>query len=316
MDEHLSEADFLNLTDDEVVAIVQKIGRPKVVVLMPDATRRTGIIYKRMKPDSADFENILFDYLSEPFTNLAKIMYNQGLKTLFIPGFTHGNLQRGKRYVKALINTGVKSILNDDYWLDFYRDFQVNVNFYGDFQFIKNMVEADDFTNLIMWCEEVKKLTRHNRKRTFYWGFACSSTLEYERLAKISIDFYKEFNEYPDRKKLIKLYYGKSIDNVDIYIRPGEVRDSDCQPPIIGGLSQLYFPVVPLTELDPDFYRRILFDYLYNRIITYSKKSYFDSDFYDNKLDQLSEFYNNNKNEIIGLGNRIGKFWVPKLNEQ
>jgi hypothetical protein len=313
MKEGITEQEFLQLSDEEVSTIVKSFGKPKVVVLMPDATRRTGIIYKKMKPDSLNFESELFNNLSEQFTDLAKNIYDHGLKTLFIPGFTHGNLQRGKRYVNALINTGVKSILTFDYWLEFYKQYQVNVNFYGDFDFIKKYLNDQDFKQFTDWCEDVKDMTKNYKKRTFFWGFACSSSIEYERIAKMSIDYYKQINEYPSRDKLIELYFGKHVDNADIYIRPGEVRDSDCQPPIIGGLSQLYFPVVPLTEMEPNFFRRILYDFLYNRIITYSKKLYFDSDFQDKKLNLLNNFYNNNKKEIIGLGKRIGRFWIPKI---
>ena len=129
------------------------------------------------------------------------------------------------------------------------------------FKYIKNALTKNDFNNFIKWCDEVKEFTSKFKKRIFYWGFACSSTLEYERIAKMSIDYYKQFNRYPTRKQLIKLYYGKVIDNVDIYIRPGEIRDSDCQPPIISGLSQFYFPITPLTELNSNFYRDILYDF-------------------------------------------------------
>ncbi len=310
MIEEISKEEFMNLSDKEASLIVKKIGRPKIVVLMPDATRRTGIIYKKMKPNSDNFEHVLFEYLSGPFTELSKTFYNQGLKTLFIPGFTHGNLQRGERYVNAIINTGVKSILTDDVWLEFYKDYKVNVNYYGDFNYVKKVLNKQNYKNFITWCNDLKEMTKNNKKRIFYWGFACSSTLEYERIARMSIDFYKQNNEYPTREDLIKLYYGRLLDNVDIYIRPGEIRDSDCQPPIIGGLSQFYFPIAPLTELSPDFYRNILYDFLFNRIITYSKKLYFNSELNFNELNQIYEYYKNNRDEIIGLGGRIGKFWI------
>lgn len=313
MDQILTEQEFLNLPDQEIVQMVDQIGKPKVVVLLPDTTRRTGIIYKRMKPSSPDFEDQLFVYLSPQFTDLSKIMYDQGLKTLFIPGFTHGNLKRGKQYVKAIINTGVKSILTEDTWLDFYKEYKVNVNIYGDFEYLKKNLNKKEYKNIVEWCDEIRKTTGKNKKRTFFWGFACSTTMEYERIAKLSIDYFKEFNKYPNRKELIKIYFGRHVDDVDIYIRPGEIRDSDCQPPIISGLSQFYFPIAPLTEINPNFYRRILYDYLFNRIITYSKKKYSDSDFIDDKLDILNKYYEENKDHIIGLGKKIGKIWVPQL---
>ena len=160
MVQYMTENEFLKLSDKEISLITKEIDCPKVVVLMPDATRRTGIIYKRMKPSSNDFETVLFNSLSEPFTEIAKMIYDHGLKTLFIPGFTHGNLQRSKRYANALIDTGVRSILTSDFWLNFYKEYKVNVNLYGDFEYVKKLIYKKNYINFTQWCNDVREMTK------------------------------------------------------------------------------------------------------------------------------------------------------------
>jgi hypothetical protein len=127
----------------------------------------------------------------------------------------------------------------------------------------------------------------------------------------MSIDFYKKHGRYPTKDEKIKLYYGEHVDDVDIFIRPGEIRDSDCQPPLISGKAQMYFPLCPLTELEEDFFRKILYDFLYCRMITYSKKKYTDSDIKEIEIATLRSYLITNRNVIIGLGERLGKFWIP-----
>ncbi len=72
----------------------------------------------------------------------------------------------------------------------------------------------------------------------------------------------------------------------------------------------MYFPVCPLTEIGGDFFKEILYDYLFCRVISRSKKEY-EKRPSEGDLSRLREFLKTNERVIIGLGNRIGNFWVP-----
>jgi len=299
--------EFLNLEDKEIADLVRKRGKPKVVVLVPDNTRRTGIIFWKMKPDSNHFEVELFGKLSALYMKLIETIFAHGIETLFIPGLTHGNLQRGKRYVDSNINYATALILKSQEWIDFYAKHQIKVKVYGDLQLISEL----GYFQLVKWSRDIEKRTAHHRKHRLFWGYACSCSQETLRLMDASIDFYRQHGRYPTREEKIKLYYGEHVDDVDIFIRPGELRDSDCQPPLISGKAQMYFPICPPTELEEDFFRKILYDYLYCRMITYSKKRYADSDLKHTEIEALREYLTANRDAIIGLGERIGKFWIP-----
>lgn len=299
--------EFLDFEDKEIADLVRKKGKPNVVVLAPDNTRRTGIIFWNMKPDSKSFEVELFGRLSTLYMKLIKTIFAHGIKTLFIPGLTHGNLQRGKKYVDSNINYATALILQSQEWIDFYAKHEIKVKLYGNLQYISEL----GYPQIIKWSRDIENKTAHHKRHSLFWGYACSCSQETLRLMDMSIDFYKRHRRYPTREEKIQLYYGEHVDDVDIFIRPGELRDSDCQPPLISGKAQMYFPICPLTEQEESFFRKILYDFLYCRVITYSKKKYVDSDLKQIETETLKRYLTANRDAIIGLGERIGKFWVP-----
>lgn len=302
-----TEKEFLSLKAEEIAKIVKEEGKPRVVVLVPDNTRRTGILFWEMKPDSADFEAELFAKLSPLYMNLIETIFGHGIQTLFIPGLTHGNLQRGRKYVDSNINCATKLILQSEQWTDFYEEHEIRVKVYGNLQYIVDL----GYPHVIDWCREIENKTSENRKHLLFWGYACSSSHETLRLMDMSIDFYKKHRRYPTKSEKIVMYYGEHVDDVDIFIRPGEVRDSDCQPPLISGKAQMYFPLSPLTQLKEDFFKQILYDFLYCRMITFSKKKYIDRDIKEFDIETLRRYLETNRDVIIGLGERLGKFWIP-----
>jgi hypothetical protein len=230
-----------------------------------------------------------------------------------MPGLTHGNLNRGEKYVNSVIQYGLKAIFTSDDWLDFYREYDIKVNFYGDFQYLEEVTSKYNSNSVINWCNNIKNITENNKSRRLFWGFACSNSIETFRIIRLSIDYYLKNQKIPTDKDIIKLYYGEYVDKIDIFIRPGEIRDSDCQPPLLGGNAQFYFTISPLTELDKNFFRKILYDYLYCRLITFSKKQYSNLEIGSNDLQFLEKYYYQNRDNIIGLGKKISLFWLPKI---
>jgi undecaprenyl diphosphate synthase len=307
----ISEEEFLALPLADVRKLIEKLGIPKNVELVPDATRRTGIIYDIMKVEQQDFEKNVITKLSLPYLNLVKNIYDHGVNTIFMPGLTNGNLNRGKKYVDSVIKYGLRAILTGEEWLKFYKKYDIKVTFYGDFDYLKKITTKYGHEEVLKWCKKIKNETKNHSMRRLFWGFACSNSVETIRIMKMAIDYYQEHDKYPTNEDLINLYYCEPVDKVDIFIRPGEVRDSDCQPPLLDGSAQFYFPIAPLTELEDNFFRKILYDYLFCRLITFSKKQYSNLSFKPKEIQFLQKYYNQNRENIIGLGNRVSQFWLP-----
>lgn len=281
-------------------------------MVVPDNIRRTGIVYWNLQPKDKKFERKLFERLNEPYMRVLEEIFSCGVKCIIAPSLTHGNLSRDERYVREHLRFASYWIFKDREWLSFYDRLGIRVKVYGDLEYFGKIAESLGYGEAVDWCRQVEEDTKDNSDSLLLWGVACSGSIETERLVRIGIDFFRTHGRSPSREELIKLYYGEDLDYIDIFIRPGEIRDSDCQPPLIGGKSEMYFPVTPLTQLEDQFFKDILYDYLFCRLRTYSKKRY-GTNIDEDKIRAVKRHYLKNKNVILGVGNRVGEFWIPSF---
>ena len=308
MDENISKEEFMKLPTKKIKEIVQAKGFPKVGVLIPDGTRRYGIINYNMDPNISNFEEELFKKLNEQVIDKTRIFFDYGLETLFMPGVTHGNFMRTDQYVDTVTNIGLKYIFNDKSWIEFYNEYDVKVKIYGDLNFVKKM----GYEHVIKWIENIEELTKNNSSHKLFHGLACSNSFENMKIIEIAINYYKKNNRNPTKEELIKLYYGESVEEVDFFIRPTVMRDSDIQPPLISGRkTQFYFPISPILSFNENMYKEILYDLIFSRLITLSKKQWKMENLNKNQLEYLKEYYSLNKSSIIGIGKRVGNLWIP-----
>ena len=308
MDEEILKEEFMQLTTEKIIEIIKAKGFPKVGVVIPDGTRRWGILFHGMNPDFKDFEENLIKKLNNLIIEKTKIIFNYGIETLFMPGVTHGNFLRTNQYVDTVTNIGLKNAFKDKSWLDFYNEFDIKVKIYGDLEFVKKM----GFKHIIKWVKEIEELTKENQSHTLYHGLACSNSYENMRIIDMAINFFKEHKRNPSKEELIELYYGEMIEEVDFFIRPTVMRDSDIQPPLISGRkTQLYFPISPILNFTEKMFREILYDILFSRVITMSKKQWKKENLNKNQIQYLKKYYEINGSSIIGIGKKVGNLWIP-----
>jgi adenosine tuberculosinyltransferase len=121
---------FLSLPTEEVAQIVHEAG-PKVCVFPINGTRRWFMLeYPRMG------ENLKSGYLDITgcrYIELYKLFFSHGIHTMLIPVFGPDLLGRGENYMKAIAEGMQRLTLHPDF-LEFYRDYQVRVRFYGDYR--------------------------------------------------------------------------------------------------------------------------------------------------------------------------------------
>lgn len=303
---------FRRLPYRKIREIVSQTGRPKTVMVVPDNIRRTGITYWGMMPDAPDFEDQLFRRLNIPYIRLLENIFKTGVKTIVAPSLTHGNLRRSDKYVKTHLRYANYMVYKGDPWLNFYKRSGVRVKIYGDRELFNQVASAHGYPEAIKWCDELERETSKNKDHLLLWGLACSGTPETERLVNLGIEFFQRTGRRPTQEDLVKIYFGESIDAIDIFLRPGELRDSDCQPPLISGRSEMYFPVAPLTQLKSDFFKDVLYDYLFCRIRSFSRKEYRDTNTSPEVVEKVKHHFEARRDSIIGVGERIGRFWLPK----
>lgn len=305
---NLTRGEFIKLSSEEMAKIVRQVGRPKVGVYLPDGSRRAAMFLQDTIPDTKDYYQKILGSHIDKFIEDIRIMFEDGLDTLIIPCLKHSNYERNETSMKIIFNS-VKTFFNDERWLKLYDDLDVKVNVYGDFTFVKER----GYNQLIEYANEVRKKTSNNKSHKLFWGITASSRHEIPRIIEFAIEFYKKYNRKPEDSELLKLYYGDDIEDVDFLIRATELRDSDMQPPIISGVkTQMYFLVAPtLISFTKENYRKIIYDLIFCRTKVLGNRDYYFEDLKDIDTQAISQFYNVNKSSIIGLGGRIGKFWLP-----
>ncbi len=306
----MSIRDFLRLSDDEITGIVKDNGAPTSVCVVDDATRRTGQVFFGLDVSDPKFINKLNRRLSRPYQRIFSSCFNQGVNTLFVPAMTYGCYSRGDVYHHKIM-AFAKEVFTGDYWLGYFHDEDIRLRFYGDFDFLKDLGYEDLFSVM----KEIEDTTKHG-KRTLFLGFATSTHRE-EMRSLVSYakkhgldDFEKIWNNRFNT--LVKDYYGEMVKSVEVFIRPCELRLSETMPPFLGEYAELYFTPAPVTEVNHNFYRRIIYDFLYSRRRTFGSRSY-QENLGPEELEKAREVYTRYQDKVVGVGQRVGGWWIFDL---
>jgi hypothetical protein len=299
---------FLEMEDDRVAALVSSSNIGQAGVLVPDGNRKAGLVLWGFDPSKKDFDRDLFSKIHRKFLEVVRIFFNIGVKALFIPLLMHKNFDRGREYMEAAMEEGLRNIFRDPCWLTFYDTNNLKVRFYGDRKFI----EEKGYSNLLEWMTELEERTAINNGGTLFLGVACNRSLEEVRLASIGIEFHNRTGKIPTKSDLANAYYGGDVPEIGFFIRPTEVRDSDVQPILISGpKTQMYFPICPVAFLTKKVIRSLFYDLLISRVASGGKKMYSKEDIDGTDMMRVKEYYRLNSTVILGTGLREGPFWLP-----
>lgn len=300
--------EFLSMNDEKVRAIVASSPEGRVGVLVPDGNRKAGLVIWGLDPSKKDFDKDLFNNIHSEFLRVVRSFFETGVRTLFIPLLMHTNFDRGKKYMKAAMDDGLKHLFHDKAWLSFYNECNIRVKIYGDLGYVQDR----GFDLLIEWVRELEERTKANDGATLFYGIACNRSHEEVRLASIGMDLHDRMGAMPTRDDLVKEYYGIDAPDIGFFIRPTEVRDSDVQPILISGSrTQMYFPICPVAFLSKRSIRAILHDLIFNRIASGGKKMYSQDDMANTNILKVKDYYLRNLETVLGLGHREGPFWLP-----
>ena len=302
--------EFIRLSDDEVSVIVRRQGAPTSVCVVDDATRRTGQVFFGLDVNDPKFINKLNRRLSRPYQRIFSSCFKQGVTSLFVPAMTYGCYSRGDVYHHKIMEFA-QEVFTGDYWMGYFHDEDIRLKFYGDFDYLKGLGYEDLFSHM----EEIEDVTKHGKK-TLFLGFATSTHREEMR----SLVSYAKKNGLDDFEKiwsnrfntLVRDYYGEMVKSIEVFIRPCELRLSETMPPFLGEYAELYFTPTPVTEVNHNFYRRIIYDFLYARRRTFGSRSYFENED-KGELEQAKEIYTRYEDKIVGLGQRVGGWWIVDL---
>ncbi len=290
---------FQALPTNEVAELVREKG-PGVVVFPINGTRRWFMLEHGEQGRGVSMEAYMATTWNRQVA-LYKLFFDHGIETLLTPIFGPELLSRGAAYAE-MIKPGLLWINENDALLDFYQDYGVRVQVYGD---TVRHLTGTPYEDALISFDELTVRTAENDKHRLFFGVCAHDAAE--TVAEIGLRFFQEHGRLPNKKEIIAAYYGEIVSPVDIFI--GFDRPSAFDMPLIStGEEDLYFTISPSPYLDQYLLRSILYDHLFSRPVS---ERY--GDLSAETWQTLAEFYDKNRHHVLGIGKKSadGSFWYP-----
>ena len=287
---------FMHLSRQEVARLLRRAGSC-VCGLPIKGTRRWFMLEY---PDHTDksFAEAYLQIGARRHIEMYKMFFDHGLETLLAPSFDMPLMERGEKYMR-LAAEGMSMMAKHPDFLNFYKTCNVRVRFYGEYRKVFN---ATPYAYLCDLFDEVTAATsKHDRYRLLYGLFVQEPA---QVIAGLATRYYAEHGTVPDRNALVKMYYGESIEPLNLFISFGKPRIFD-MPLLTNGKEDLYFTVSPLLYLTEHQLRDILYDHLYARKRT-------KADLQQDDWAMMDSYYKANRGRTIGVGARHERgVWYP-----
>lgn len=291
---------FLELPVEEVAALVKATGE-KVVVFPVNGTRR-WFMFEHGDKIGDDFFGAYMDASINNHIHLCSMLFDHGIHTILSPVFGRELMNRGDEYTQRVGMDGLVRTATDKNYRGFFEKYNVQVRFYGDYH---DLLTGTKYEEVLGSLYEVMDATKDNSRFNLYFGvFADDVT---ETVSRLSIEHYLAHGTVPEKRALIKKYYGKDLPPVSIFIGFDKFSVFD-MPLLTTGEEDLYFSISPSPYMTEHQLRAILYDHIYTRRTC--EPDYINLN--REELDWLREYYRNNKDHAFGVGKLKFDFWLPE----
>ncbi len=298
---------FLRMYREEIAEIVRARGTPKCACIMLDGTRRV----LKLEPGYHDDKWLYYEDhikgLIYKSMEVADTFFDFGLDTVIGPLASLGNLNR-----KDFMPTGLDRLLSpllDEYSVSIMQKHGAAISFYGDLDHVRAMNGGEIIDN---YARILEKINPANPEKHILLGVGFSTDTETDIIARQAIEFYRKTGQTPLHEDLVKQYFGHEAPPIDIFIRTNEVKPSGGLTPLLTQHdTQMYFPVSPgIMSLSEPVLRKILYDYLFGRVLSHGMHEH--GPVTDEEALKVKNFYIKNKNEVMGIGQRVADMWIHK----
>jgi len=290
---HLSLPEFLQLPTEQVAELVRGL----TVGFPIDGTRRWFLLHYPQVWDVEQYKALTARRYVEEYA----MLFDHGVETLLIPAFGGELLSRGEEYVREMME-GLTRLAQHPTFVDFYREYNVRVRFYGDWRRqVKGLPGAEALVEAIENCAAA----RHTGPRRIFYGLWADDIL-----VSIVDDLARSRHEPLEftREAIVTRYYGEYVKPTDIYIGFGRPCVFDV-PMLVTSQTDLYYTVAPSLDLDARLFRMIVWDHLVGRWTQQSWDGLTEKD-----LKALRAFYAIHHDVVLGLGevDPITGVWQPQ----
>lgn len=295
--------DFLELSTKDVAKIVKTSGS-KVVVFPINGTRR----WFMLEYGHREFEDPVRAYMDiaqSRHVELYKLFFDHGINTLITPVVGAEILASRDDYMQKIGGDGLSRLATHPEFLDFYKEYGVRVRFYGDYHRNLKNTPYEFLSDLF---DEITSKTSHNSKLRLFFGAFADNLNSTNIIAEFSVEYFKQYGRVPTNKEITSKYYGDYVEKASIFI--GFDRFAVFDYPLINwGEEDLYFMISPSLYLTSRQLREILYDHIFTRRV--SEVEY--TSLSPNALDRTRNYYLQNREFTLGVGQLLDGTWIPKL---
>jgi tuberculosinol/isotuberculosinol synthase len=294
--QHLERDKFLNLSTEEIARIV-RADRTKTCVFPFNGTRRWFLL-EYGREFNGDAAKSYVELTIQGYITVYKLVFDHGLDNIVAPVFGGEILNRGEEYMRE-IGAGMSLFATHPAFIEFYKEYDVRVHFYGDY---RKQLNNTPYAYICDAFDEITRQTAHHKGRALYYGVCADDATV--TIAELAIRYYQDTGRHPSRRELIEQYYGEYIEKADIFI--GYEKFNVFDYPMLGwGEESLYYTVAPSLYMNDNLLRNILYDYIYLRPVQ-------DPDYFtmpEEDFEAMRHFYEVKREAAFGVGEMRGGIW-------
>ena len=246
--------EWLEWSSERVARWVEVYGRPVVMGWPFNGTRRWYLLHRRRHPgDDRDYLTTLARRQAESH----RMVFAHGVSVMMVPLFGGVLLKRGEVY-KDYVLGGLSGMAEDEVYREMFEA-GLRVRFYGDYE---EALDTPALRPALRVCESLAAATASGDGPLLMIGLFADEP--YPAIARLSVEFAAEHGRPPDRRELIKAYYGIPLPDLSLYL--GFIQPQLFDVPLLAtGREDLYFTLNPSPDFTEPQLRGILHDHLVTR---------------------------------------------------
>lgn len=208
--------EYAELEATEKISLLEKFGISTLYFAI-DGTRRyaKGVLIEQNSEFTV--ENY-YEIMKSSFLNALGTLFNSGLKNIIILLHDKTSFERGEKYINSSIKLGIKPLWDDQDYIDFYSENQINVRFAG----FNELYSEYGFQYLEEKFNSLQQITysSDNRRNLIFWTSDTPSEdiLRLNKITRINPNLHtlEEFKNH---------LYGFNVPEIDISLFYGKPRE-------------------------------------------------------------------------------------------
>ncbi len=279
-------------------SIAQQVWPHRVAVMFTsDGTRRHYLM--RHPEEAGQITNFpaFQQHTAEIYRNSFDLLYRFGVQTILTPSLYSLNFSRGDQMLQFYLDGTRRWLLTEPY-LSFYRQWDVQVRLYGDYDIAP---AAEPIREGLMQVDADMAALESRGSRLLLFGYT-ADIFQNEYLRR-AITLQATLKRVPTQEEIRLACFPHGPGRIDIHFGGGWMRVGRVLPFVLDeGTTDLYFATGLTFDLTETMLRQILYDHLFLRNVSPEDNVAYTPEL----LAEISDYYATQGENVIGLGRLIG----------